>query len=466
MSAGRITVLAYLVVFLLVPMVGISIIGRPDYSIYHFSGIQFIGAATIFVLIAACFTPLFSLGSRPRGSGKFLNAAYGAFRRWVAILSLALLVLFVVFYPADKASYRYFNQGISGLGAGFFLAIALKTICASLLIWLMAEYIREPETSPWTHRLAVLLLTATLVYGSSGTGDVFTASFFVLLFISPRWFVRFVTIDRQSHLLARKNLYKLLGVVVIAVQAFVSLNIGENIKEGTGTVGQSIMASIQQAAGTFHDMTAEPTIAATKEIEAARPKAIISVASTGSWFVVRILEGIASHYYSTMQFFDGWAQERLRGYAYPLTYTFDTVAYRLDVLLHRGAPERPYVQSISRLNFLVLSMHPNATEGTSPGAVAAFSYLFPLPLGLLAALLYLALIAVMTNRMFYSPERKISAVGGLVIMIQLQMLFQTPPDFLLLIDNGAVFFVSFALLSIITSPHSDAAKIVTPAQVD
>lgn len=451
MLAGRITVLAYILAFLAVPLVGIAIIGRPDYTIYHFSGANPLGVAVIIMFLVACFTPLFALGGGPATERAASRWAYGWLRRWVAPVAAILLVAFVLLYPADQARYRYFDTGIAGLGIGFFLAIAIKTVCAALLVWLMAEYVREPETAPWTHRLAVLILAGTLVYGASGTGDMFAASFFVLLFVSPRWFVRFLTVDAGTNIAAPRNWYKLFGIVVIAVQAFVSLNIGENIKEGAGTVGQSIVASVDQA---FEAIDTMASVETPTETPKAQPKPAVSVASTGSWFVVRILEGIASHYYSTMQFFDGWAEEKLSGYAYPLSYVLNTVKYRMDVLLGSASSERPYIQSISRLNFLVLSLYPNDTEGTSPGAIAASAYLFPLPIALVAALAYLVLVSALINRMFHSDQRRISIVGGLVIMIQLQVLFQSPPDFLLLIDNGAVFFVTFLVLSLFTVPRA------------
>jgi hypothetical protein len=481
MNAGRITVLGYVVMYLVVPMIGISTLGRPDYSIYHYSGLGVAAALTVLLVLFACFTPLFAIasevGSRHTADGLAV-IAYRALQRFILPLSLALVAVFVVLYPPSLANYRYLSTGIAGLGTSFFLAVALKSVCTVVLVWLLSEYVRYPEQGGWQRRLSVLVLSAMLIYGASGTGDVFSASFFVLLFVSPKWFVQFATINRGTSLLARRNMFTYLGILVIAVQAIASISVGENIKYG-GTVGQSIIASSTETVTTVLDAFGfQGTSAAPKTAqEATRPAGLPAtdsalsgaISSTGAWFVVRILEGTASHYYSLLQFFDGHAQARLEQFSLPMSYPIDAVRYRLKVLIGATETERPDIQSISKLNFDVLSLKPSATQGTSPGAVASFAYLLPLPLALVAAILYLALIAGFTNQLFQSKKRKFSLIGGLVIMIQLQVLFQSPLDFTLLIDNSFVFLVAFLLLSHVTgrgyaSTQSAASHAIVPTR--
>lgn len=458
MNAGRIAVLGYVLAYLVIPMIGVSVLGRPDYSSYHYSGLTLWGVVGVATILIACMTPLFSLERllpmRPDGH-RGAKALYHTLQKFILPVAIVVLALTFILFPPALANYRYLDSGISGLGAGFFIAVALKSVAIALLVWLLAEYIREPERREWDRRLAVLLLASALVYSASGTGDIFAASFFLLLFLSPRWFVWFTTIDRGTSLLAGRNLYKYLGIAIIAAQAVASISVGENIKDGVGTVAQSISSSV----GNVTTAVVE-TISTAPSVEPGTPQeepapVTDAVASAGNWFVMRMLEGMASHYYSYMQFFDGFAQQRLTDFAAPLSYPINAVHYRIGVLTGDHDMVRPDIQSISRLNFVVLSLRSSPMEGTSPGAVASFAYILPLPLAIAAAILYLALVSALLSQLFYSAHRQISLVGGLVIMIQLQVLFQSPLDFILIIDNAFVFLLALIVLSLVTgSAHA------------
>lgn len=454
MSAGRIAVLGYVLVFLVIPMIGLPIIGRPDYSSYHYSGNSLAGVLVILGFFLACLTPLFSMDHLVVPSARVAGMArviYHALQRFILPLSLVLLALMIVLFPPHLANYRYLSTGIAGQGATFFLAIALKSVITALLVWLLAEFVREPESGGRGRRLAVLVLVIAQIYSASGTGDIFATSFFLLLFLSPKWFVHFATIDKGSSLVSMRNLYKFLAVGVIAVQAALSMSVGENIKDGVGTIGQSIVSSLGSAVETIQDVAGAPVgTGASADEQEPPPPVVDAVVSSGNWFVVRMLEGTASHYYSTLQFFDGFAQEQLSDYAAPISYPLNALQYRLGVLLGEPDPDRPEIQSISRLNFVVLSARQSPTEGTSPGAVASFAYLLPLPLAMVAALAYLVLVSTLLNQLFHSENRNVSLFGGLAIMIQVQTLFQSPLDFVLIIDNGSVFLLTFAFLSLIT----------------
>lgn len=489
MSAGRIAVLGYVLVYLVIPMIGLPILGRPDYSSYHYSGNSLVSVLVILGFLAACLTPLFSLDRLVTPSARVqgvASAAYRALQRFILPLSLSLLVSILLLFPPDLANYRYLSTGISGKGAAFFLAIALKSVITALLVWLLAEFVREPQSIRLDRRLAVLALVIAQIYGASGTGDLFAASFFVLLFLSPKWFIRLATIDRGTSMVSGRNLYKFLGIGLIAVMAAVSMSVGENIKDGVGSVTESIASSVASAVETVQaDIgTLADTQTAAVEQQVAPPNVdtavdtkvdivvdspahsmLTALVDSGNWFVVRMLEGTASHYYSTLQFFDGFAQMRLESHDAPISYPINAFRYRLDVLLGEPAPDRPPIQSISRLNFVVLSERLSPTEGTSPGAVASFAYLMPVPIAMVVALAYLVLVSTLLNQLFRSESRKISLFGGIAIMIQVQVLFQSPLDFALIIDNGSVFLLTFALLSLVTGlAGSQAVSAAPPRQ--
>jgi hypothetical protein len=428
MSPGRLVVMMYIVLFYLFPMFGNLIFGQSPNSIYHYERPRMLEVLLFLCLFAACFTPLFgepTLNLRRRFGDRVCAGAYRMLNRHVLLLSFGILVVTAGMFSPDWANYRYRDTGISDLGADLYLVLTINAIANALLLWLFSEHIRQSGEVGFRLRLSVLILCGALFYSASGTGDMFVVSLYLLLFMIPKSLVQFSTIRRHQNLLSLSALYKNLGAIIIFGLLMMSISIGENIKQG-GSVAESI------------------ELAATERAE-----------GVDSPFM-RLQEGLSSHYYSALQFFDGYATERLRYYAAPISYPLQSIIYRLRTLRGDTSTERPDITSISLLNFRVLSDYQSERQGTSPGVLGSFAYVAPLPIATVLAVLYLIIIASLTNRMFHSSRLKFSVIGGVIVLVQTHILFESPIDFILILDNASVFLATFVVLAYVTARASEA----------
>lgn len=455
MNAGRITVLGYLALFLILPMFGLQILGRPEYSSYHFSGMSFLTVALAAIIAGACFTPLFNEPAygKPNGSS-ICTILYRLLQRLILPICIALSLAFVLLFDPDAADYRYSGAGIAGHGMSFFVALALKPVMIAILIWIMAEYLRNPVGRGWQMRSGTLCLVGALIYGSSGGADLFAALLFALMVISPCWFTYFTTIERGTALWQWKNVMKNAGIFMVLATLVTSLTLGEQIKNNVGSLTEVIAVTVKGAIGTMGTGTdPEPERERVEQdVPALLPNLYDEQDGQGVvGFARRMVERSATHYYSLNQFIDGHAQAELSNHPYPLSYIGQTIAYRVAVVTGNLNVERPEIQSISRLNFEILSDRDSQNEGTSPGALASFAFLMPLPFALVAGICYLATCAYFINQIFWSHDRYVSLLGGLVLILQMQALFQSPIDMLLILDEGFVFVVCIGALALITS---------------
>ena len=356
-TPGRLVVVMNIACFLLLPMLGNLALGHSPLSIYHYSAPQ---APTIFVflgLFALCFTPLFGVlpwNSKRGWGGQFCVATYTFLRRHILWLSIILLIIIVLTFSPDWADYRYRNTGISTLGTNLFIVLGLKAVIAALLLWLLAEYFRQGEEIGLRERLSVLVLSTSIFYTASGSADIFMVSIYFVLFLTPKWFVHFTTIQPSQNLLTPRTYYKNLALIVVLMLLMMSFRIGEPVKHGEGSAGEVVyLAALEGAArlgfetppGMWPGKRAAPVTTADMH----QPP---EVESGGAWGlierrVVHLLERLSTHYYSALQFFDGYAAKQLKQFGPPISYPLDSLGYRLRVLFKSPHTERPDITSLS-----------------------------------------------------------------------------------------------------------------------
>jgi hypothetical protein len=162
------------------------------------------------------------------------------------------------------------------------------------------------------------------------------------------------------------------------------------------------------------------------------------------------LVGRVSSYYDSLLFTSSPNYDRVNLYSnrYIVTIFLDSIIYRLSKL---GLPlndERPEIVSLSRLNYLNLSLtRLNSREGSSPGLIASFDYMLPFPISIFLCSLYLVFISRIFDRLSCNKERGITWFGALIMFLFVQVFFQSPFDLLNIIDNGFLMAFSFYIMS-------------------
>ena len=400
MTSGQLVSFFYVTIFLLVPMVSHVLFGQTDWSIYYYTHPAPWVLALLTGLWLLTASPMLRLKvSHVRRPNQKLHKLKAFLSKYT--LTLAILITLTVFflYSPSLLSFRYTGSGVSTGGWKLMLIIMLRSITSIYLMWLLVIFRSQNLNIRLSDRISVWLLAVVLLYTVNGTVSFLSAILFLLFAASPKSFTNLVFTKTTRSLPSVKAIWNFffLPFLLIAL-IFSSLIIGEGIKSNKFSLDITVV--------------------------------IFSI----KWLAIRLVDGVSSHYYALVQFFDPQTYRILEQYDHPFGYYLKTIEYRTNQLLGFD-PVRPNVQSLSRLNFLVNSFKISAREGTSAGPFASFAYIFPLPLALFAALIYLRWVISLIDRFFNLPGFKLTIFGGIFVLQQLLFLYESPLDFLIIIDN-------------------------------
>lgn len=157
-------------------------------------------------------------------------------------------------------------------------------------------------------------------------------------------------------------------------------------------------------------------------------------------FTQYVVDRMSVHYYSFALTTDA-PREQLtyRGVPGPLL-PFATMVFRLDCLAASTfGVLKPQVSTLSQLNYKRLTRKAtSAREGTSPGVIASFQYLSPLPFSIILCVLYLAFLCRMLDRLVTPGLPQMHLVGLVLVMSAYQVLLDSPFDLLLVVDNASI----------------------------
>lgn len=403
MTSGQLVCFLYGAVYFLCPMVSHILFGQTDWSIYYYTH----PAPWVLALIAGTWlliaSPILRIKvSVPRFRDRSSAKLRAFLRKYTLTLAILIALTVGLIYSPSLASFRYVDSGLSYGGWQLILTIILKSVAAIVLLWLLTVFKSQNLNIKLTDRISVWLLTMVLLYTVDGTGSFLSAILFLIFAVSPKFFTNLILTKTNTPLFSARAVWNFCFVPLLFIALiFLSLIIGEGIKS--------------------------------KEFSFDVKLVIFSL----KWLAVRIVDGVSSHYYAFVQFFDPQTYRILEKYDYPLSYYLQSSEYRMGTLLGVEVV-RPEVQSLSRLNFLVNSFKISATEGTSPGVLASFLYILPLPLGLFAAFIYLRWVTNLIDQLFDLQGFKLSIFGGIFVLQQLLFLYQSPLDFLLIFDNSVI----------------------------
>ncbi len=104
--------------------------------------------------------------------------------------------------------------------------------------------------------------------------------------------------------------------------------------------------------------------------------------------------------------------------------------------------------TISRINYNEISINPfNDREGTSPGLLPGFFYAFGSHLAAPIFLVYGAIQILFLKRISSLIKQKLSLAGKLLLLYLLLPLFESPVDFLLVVDDGLIYLAGLIVIS-------------------
>lgn len=418
LSIGQKLVFAYLFLFLFVPAFSHVMSGPAPWNQYHFMSPSPLFLISITTITALLFFPLHS--KRPSYiDGKLaqsLQHVSDFLNKNILIVSLALAFgLFVSTYFTPN-HLRYLSSGISSAGKAAMIMLVLKSIVGVLLLKLVVGYVQKGQQHSKSERFSAILLALAHASSVGGQGDLLSALMFGCFALTPKIFTKLVFVPIGQPTLSSSTAVQILSPFVLFLALYATLYFGEGIKSGRGLV---------PVAGAFeHDP---------------------------GFLLTRIIDRLSSHYYSAVNLFNNFGYFELEKYQDPKNYVFEGFRYRVLTAIGAENIIRPDIQSISKLNFEILSLKDSLGQGTSPGVLASFAYLVPFELTIVFCIIYLR-FAITILTMFFTVHTHTLSFGGSIIMLhEVLFLFQSPIDFFLILDNTTVVLIMFICFSLVNS---------------
>lgn len=403
------------------------------------SMVLFVLAATylLFLVFASSRAPILPR-MHLRRLASLVRRGYAVYRRRRTLVALGILGLSVAFIASGLSDYRYSSQGISQTGSPVLLLLIFLTgvlrvvVLADLFYNMFVSRRRLPRFLSRVWRENVLLSSALLLM-ADGTGSAFLALIAFAYAVHPSGF-RFIVF--QTGRPGRLQIARVVAVLAIGVLFMVAWFLGESLKASTGTNG-SLGGGIETTWG------------------------VITAPGFATDFFLYFVGRLSTYYYSLL-FTVGHSWMQINSPDWALLYPLKSLLFRPDFLL--GSPfdiGRPDVGSISALNYRNLHLGVlNPREGSSPGLVSSFVYVFPFPFNVFFCALYMAWLSRMFDRLIIGAgNARLSVLGSMLVLMFVIIFFQSPFDFLRVIDDGviqvAVFLLMYNAVASSPSPARD-----------
>lgn len=429
LSTGQRVVLAYFSVAYFVPLIAHTaafqqLSERPE-AIYTIAPLTSFAVAQI-VVVFGLFLIISRLSKRVQPPSdpsyvshvmRSLGIYYNRGRLVFAAVSLATAVIYLF---TGMNNFRYSTQTISESGSWLLIIVNVSRLLVSVdLFYLMFCDPEHPAPVFSRRYFENLLLTASLILSANGTVSMFMALATAAYSLFPRRFRQLVFVPISEPRSARAGRGLLLAAAVVTVFALAWIS-GESIKGSAAGVLDPINAS----AAVFDRVSASQEFAID--------------------YFYYLIASTSTHYYSWLYTASADREIINNGTVSPIVFPLQTLLFRIDYLL--GSPfhvVRPDVGSLSRLNYLMIRAGAfNDREGSSPGLLASFNYVFTSPFSSLFAVAYLVWMSRRFDALFrQAPGMQLSLGGVYLSVFFLAGVFQSPLDFVMVFDDVVVYML-------------------------
>ena len=428
MSNGHAVIGGYFLVAYVLPMAANLAFAEeivPTYKVYPLTVecILAVGAVyLLFLLLSATRVPL--APAIDTGLAHPLIESLGrVYARWRIAIALVALPVGLMSFLAGQTSYRYSDEAISEadlVSRSLLLIVILLNVVITVDFVYRMFVSREAATRMGGKRFVEnVLLALALVVMANGTISLFLA------LIALLWSLRPAILDqllftpmqrgrRNEWIVASGSAMVFLVVLVVAWYYGTLIKISSSRGVGTLLLDWDLM-----------------TVLSGGSSEA-------SITSVLYYFVERY----SIFYYSLVFTVAAPAAERSYDAVSALVFPLQALWFRVDYLLG-GLLQmvKPEVGSIAQLNYQLLTAGViRSREGSAPGLIASFNYVFAFPLNLLCCAAYLRWLGNRIEDLLRQQRgRRLSPFGVLLLMTFLQAFFQSPFDFLTVIDDAAIY---------------------------
>jgi hypothetical protein len=343
----------------------------------------------------------------------FLSKKYNRMRNYFILFSLSIGVCSLV---THASSFRYASSSLTE--SHTYGLIILNMVCYLILsLDLFSVLFSVNYNSGGTKRRTDVLAAISYLTLSNGIITLFIALIMLVLISYPKFRLVLYKTDKLSFKLIIRFL--VFGFIMLLIVNF-ALRYGSIIKNASLGERQRLSVSI-------------PTVK-----------------------LIGTSIGRVSSYYDTLLYTSSNAfGDNIAKKDFAILVPFKTMYYRMSRLFPwLIAPEiKADYPSFSRSNYLNLSTtRSNLREGSSPGVISAFDYLFMFPFSIVICSLYLCFISNVIDRIMQNNSTKLSWFGAFFVFQLTCVFFESPFDLLNLLDNGTLLALGFYCMSIKSRP--------------
>lgn len=320
---------------------------------------------------------------------------------------IAAIILSVINIAQGNSGFRYAGEGISetgGLSLYFYLVV--PTTVRIFLIFHTFIYHNNGKIDKFER----LLVTTALFCSINGNATAFMAVFsFIALQTNAKQYIFAAKFDVLTIL----RLTRLLSAISIFL--FFAYLTGESIKRG-----ENVLDVFDWVSGT----------------------------SQGDvWSTDVIVNRAAPNYVSLVNALPltlDWDRDSLGNFL----GVINNFLYRLDALgLTNFGIDRGSAVSMMRFNYEWIDIFAsNPREGTAPSLIPGFIFCFPPPINLIALFSYTLVVLATLQRLCLCIKKNLSILGKIILTYFTIPLFESPIDLLMVLDDGAIFFMGLWLI--------------------
>lgn len=380
----------------------------PDY--YKATSSNPLAIVCVILSIGLAFMVIGRLGMAKRYSGDLVKMRLPSSGAQTILLILLVMVALVAFADG-KSSWRYSNESLSDLSSPLLYLFAMIPLVlrAFVLVYVMLD--QAFGTRP-ADKLRSALVIIGLFLSANGNVTMIIAFASTLMLLFLHYVRRSFGVELHGSYLRASFLKLLAQTLLLFMTLAMAWLLGETVKRDQTTA---------------------------EVLEWLFDRNIVI-------WLTEMLVGRSSPSYVSALF-------ALEHYAFNLDWSvlvehlaapISSFLFRLQQLLSLDilSLQRPEAGSIMRINYLMITPFPfNEREGTSPGLVAGFIYSFPFPLNFAALSLYLIFVAWIIDGLARAIPGRLTATGTLAMLMFVLPLFESPIDFLLIIDEGTIYLI-------------------------
>jgi hypothetical protein len=350
------------------------------------------------------------------------------------LLALVLIGLAINFSISEGISFRHHGDLLSEAGLSVGLVIFSKPYVVAWGIYHMLLVIRGIHPRPVEARIQALLFVSALIVSLTGSLDALPILWMLLFVVwSPQRIRAFMIDFGQKRATLKRTLLLVIAAPFLAALAVGIVAIGIINKLGVDGARELIDR--------------------------------IGIGTVAEQIMVRV-----SSSYASMISFAEFRLSDLGYYEKIARIPVENVPYRLSLLMRDPLP-RPEITQVTRLNYLSYETDTHLERaGASPGLVSSAFFAAPFPLGFLLMAIYTVVIIRVVNLPFDAQIGKPRLAAAVFATSSIYPLFETPVDYLILIDPAILQFllliVAFVAASVRPAPRRAGAPASGLLRVD